>query len=666
MVPCRIDGDTTAAARDFLYPRPLLRVSVDRVSVTCTGRGRRGSVTLLAPETLVGGYRIERLLGAGGMGVVYQATQLSLSRTVALKILADEYRVDPVFRERFRREGIAQAALEHPHIVPVYEADERDDQFFIAMRYIRGGSLKDLVIEMQLAPRRAMHLLRQIAEALDAAHAVGLVHRDIKPQNILVEGNTAYLADFGLTRMRGDSGLTETGVQLGTLDYMSPEQFRNEPVTARSDIYSFAALAFECLSGDVPFPRGSQIALMYAHLEDPPPTINPIRSDVPVDVDRVIARAMAKDPAARPSSAMQFMRELTAAVGARVAGPSGSFPIGPESVLGHEEGATVAARFRSRAPRAEAGARWRTRRRIQGFALVVALITASAAGAALKRSEHHLGDGTSSHTVSVGSASFRMGLQWQETKDPDAVQASLSQARGFTLRQGGARVSLTVGVSTQTSSNSVLPAGFSAVSKPTLVRVRSGVTGVEYPEARVADLGDLVLYAFPTAGGTIVVTCRGGSRTRDERACNGVVGTLSSASSSLIAVRSALVTGLSRAWTELVRARRSAREAMVRASRPAGQAAAARRAASAYDRAATRIGTLPIPPSLGATRATLVSVLRGSSRAYAGLAAAASSRSSEDFGRAASRVIAADSAVNEASAHLVPAGEIVARLTSDS
>ncbi len=225
--------------------------------------------------TVVAGYRIDGTLGEGGMGTVYRATQLSLERVVALKVLTAELSSDPGFRERFRREGLLQAALDHPHIVTVYEAGEAEERLFLAMRMVEGPTLKDLIMRRQLDDRRALRLLTQVAEALDAAHAKGLIHRDVKPQNVLVgAGDHAYLADFGLTKGSDDAAMTETGQFVGTIDYISPEQARGERATAPSDVYALTAVLCECLTGKVPYVKATEERVLLAHLSEPPPSLS--------------------------------------------------------------------------------------------------------------------------------------------------------------------------------------------------------------------------------------------------------------------------------------------------------------------------------------------------------------------------------------------------------
>jgi hypothetical protein len=264
----------------------------------------------LEKGTTIAGYRIEGVLGQGGMGVVYEATQLSLNRTVALKLLAGQLGDDPAFRERFRREGLLQAQIDHPNIVTVYEAGDTDEGLFLAMRLVRGPNLKDMIVSRELDAGRSLRILTPVADALDAAHNQGLIHRDIKPQNILVSGRDhAYLADFGLTKAPGEKSLTKTGQFVGTLDYISPEQIRGKPASNKSDIYAMGAVLYECLSGVVPYPKDSEAAVLYAHMSDDPPSVTEARPDLPPALDDVIRRAMAKEPEARQDSASALLRD---------------------------------------------------------------------------------------------------------------------------------------------------------------------------------------------------------------------------------------------------------------------------------------------------------------------------------------------------------------------
>lgn len=273
---------------------------------------------MLENGVLVEGYRIDRLIGEGGMGTVYEATQLSLDRKVALKLLSTELSVDSGFRERFRHEARIQGAMDHPNIVTVHEAGESDYGLFIAMELIRGATLKDLIVGRELDAGRTLRILTQVAEALDNAHEAGLIHRDIKPHNILVRAggrDHAYLADFGVTKVRGGTNLTKTGHFVGTVDYMAPEQIRGEPATRETDIYALGTVLYECLSGVVPFPKDSDVAVMYAHLADPPPQLTNERPELPPELDAVILTAMAKDASERYSSAVLMMEAYERALG---------------------------------------------------------------------------------------------------------------------------------------------------------------------------------------------------------------------------------------------------------------------------------------------------------------------------------------------------------------
>jgi hypothetical protein len=286
------------------------------------------ATNLLDTGVVIEGYRIDGLIGEGGMGVVYEATQLALDRKVALKLISPSLGEDPAFRNRFRREGRIQASIDHAHIVTVYQAGESKYGLFIAMRLIRGSSLKDLILARELDAARAIKLLSQVADALDIAHAAGLIHRDIKPHNILVDHRRdhAYLADFGVTKGRGGTNLTRTGQMVGTIDYIAPEQIRGESATRHTDIYSLAAVLHECLTGVVPFPKESDVAVIYAHLTDPPPRVTDVRPELPSALDAVLEQGMAKGPSERYGSAVEMLdaarKALTTASGAMLEAPA--------------------------------------------------------------------------------------------------------------------------------------------------------------------------------------------------------------------------------------------------------------------------------------------------------------------------------------------------------
>ncbi len=277
------------------------------------------------PGARVAGYRIEQLIGRGGMAVVYRATDVRLDRTVALKILNPELARDDSFRQRFIRESRAGAAVDHPHVIPVFEAGEAENVLFIAMRYVAGLDARALIERLGRLPvDRTVELITQVASALDTAHAAGLVHRDVKPANMLLasvnesslnedglRADHVYLSDFGLSKYSVSSpSLTMTGQFLGTLDYMSPEQVNGRQIDGKTDQYALGCAAFEMLTGEPPFRREANMAVMWAQLSAPPPSVRPARPELSPRVDQVLGRALAKAPEDRYATCMEFALEL--------------------------------------------------------------------------------------------------------------------------------------------------------------------------------------------------------------------------------------------------------------------------------------------------------------------------------------------------------------------
>ena len=267
------------------------------------------------------GYRVEELAGRGGMGAVYRATDLRLRRQVALKVIAPQLAKDEGFRRRFLAESEVATSLEHPHILPVYDAGEANGSLYIAMRFVEESDLKRLLREEgPLGPARTMQLLEEVAGALDTAHARGLIHRDVKPSNILISGRGesehSYLADFGLTRRTGEGGSAPRLV--GTVDYIAPEQIERDDVDARADVYALGCVLFECLTGEVPFPRDSDLATLWAHMRADPPRPSELNPELPKTIDEVVERALAKDPEERYASSGELVRAARDALGLSV------------------------------------------------------------------------------------------------------------------------------------------------------------------------------------------------------------------------------------------------------------------------------------------------------------------------------------------------------------
>jgi serine/threonine protein kinase len=258
----------------------------------------------------VAGYQIARILGEGGMGIVYEAEHVQLRRKAALKTLLNELAATVEFKERFIRESQVVASIDHPNIIPIYDAGETGGTAYIAMRFVSGGDLADLIQRRAPLPApEALSILDQAGAALDAAHAKGLVHRDIKPANILIEETSGriYLTDFGIVKEQGQSGHTRAGFFLGTIDYAAPEQIEGQELSSAADIYAFACVFFECVTGHRPFEASTDMAVMRAHVLDPPPKITSLRPDLPEALDAVIERALAKEPAERFESCLTFI-----------------------------------------------------------------------------------------------------------------------------------------------------------------------------------------------------------------------------------------------------------------------------------------------------------------------------------------------------------------------
>jgi len=291
------------------------------------------------------GYRIEVLLGRGGMADVYRAVDLRLGRPVALKLLAPDLAEDERFRERFLRESRLAASLDHPNVIPIYEAGEVEGLLYIAMRYVEGTDLKKLLQqEGRLDPRRALFLLGRIADALDAAHARGLVHRDVKPGNVLIAvdpkadpAEHPYLSDFGLTKQTSsDSGITQTGQFVGTADYAAPEQITRGPIGPATDQYALACLLHECLTGNPPYRNDALMAVLWAHVNDPPPKASEQNHELPKALDPVLARGLAKEPKQRYASCRDLVANAREALGIS----SAELPVAPATttlLLGRRE-----------------------------------------------------------------------------------------------------------------------------------------------------------------------------------------------------------------------------------------------------------------------------------------------------------------------------------------
>lgn len=419
----------------------------------------------------LGRYHIDAVLGRGGMGVVYRAHQERLERDVAVKVIAPELARDEGFRERFIRESRAAAAIEHPSVVPVYEAGELDDgTLFLAMRFVEGTDLGAILRkEGRLEPARATSLLGQVAAALDEAHASGLVHRDVKPANVLVSSRRgeerAFLTDFGLTkRTASEGGLTATGQWVGTVDYAAPEQIADERVDARADVYSLGCVLYHALTGTVPFQRETELAKLLAHASDPPPRPSDARHGLPPTLDEVVVRAMAKDPEERFPSAGDLGRAAIAAAEGRSARTS------ERTVTAGGAAPTVPA---ASAPTAGAPAPEKTatkrvrrggRRRLLGASAAAAVLAIAAGAAALagvfdsngrtgpadgKRAPAGAGEGPLEGIAfttldAAGAYTVEVPEGWEVIVGPEAQSSETESLLSTQLRSPGGGIRLTV------------------------------------------------------------------------------------------------------------------------------------------------------------------------------------------------------------------------------
>jgi DNA-binding beta-propeller fold protein YncE/tRNA A-37 threonylcarbamoyl transferase component Bud32 len=441
--------------------------------------------------TVLAGYRVEALLGRGGMGVVYLAEDLRLKRRVALKLLAPELSESEAFRERFLRESELAASLDHPNVVPIYEAGEAEGRLYIAMRYVEGDDLKALLADGPLEPERAVALVGQVAAALDAAHERALVHRDVKPSNVLVDrSGHAYLGDFGLTRLLAEPSLgVPVGSSLGTPDYVAPEQIRGEELDGRADVYSLGCLLYEALSGRPPFARESEAALLFAHLEEQPPSLP--------GLEDVLPRALAKDREERYTTATALVGDAREALG--LGEPQADRRPLALAVLGIAlVAAGLLAFFLTRGGGSPAP--------LQGGRLLRIDPGSNRVAAAIP-----VGDGPAAVAVGSGKvwvASYRDGTLWQHDPRTGGVAKIASVGRPFavTIHGGSAYVAaLGPGVGNVTQYDAVTGGRNGGVEK-LVCSIASGPYGVWVAGCpNVEELTRQGSTANPTLGGTVVI-----------------------------------------------------------------------------------------------------------------------------------------------------------------
>lgn len=647
---------------------------------------------MLERGTIVAGYRVDGILGEGGMGTVYRATQLSLNRVVALKLLAAELSDDPGFRARFDQEGKLQAGLDHEHIVTVYEAGTTEQGLFLAMRLIDGPTLKDLIQDGRLDARHALRILAQVAQALDEAHAAGLIHRDIKPQNILIgKSDHAYLADFGLIKAPGDTGLTATGQLMGTIDYVAPEQIQGDPATSATDCYALCAVLYECLTGQVPFARPHEAATLHAHVIEPPPRPSEARPDLPAAIDEVIASGMAKEPDLRPSSASELIRAASRALSAggerpapetRITQPgartsqstrvpvtalsptpdaelTGARPVlyGSEATRASASDTTAAAGAAATAPTPTAapdstGAAVRPRGGSAAPIAVVLVLGVAAIGAGFLIGH----SGRSSHPQVLGSSAAAGHIQlgypssWRLSSAPAAGSAAFGVPfdTPITLTSPPPTAgTLTAGEISTATGPTLLPASLSArvegglpASHPVSL---GGLAAASYAPLRLRGQTDTTMvYAVPSTAGVATIVCSSASASFMAD-CGRVAATLGlmGASAFPLGANAAYARGLS----GLQRSVKAPLASLGSARTPAAQAGAAAQLARVYTAVAAQLVRLSVSPRDRVAHDRVVAALRALSAGYAQAAAGARYGKSAVYARAGRQIAAASTAL---------------------
>jgi serine/threonine protein kinase, bacterial len=401
--------------------------------------------------TPFGRYRLIEVLGRGGMGEVWRAHDTDTDRIVALKLLPETLSEDEDFQRRFRREAHAAARLNSPHVIPIHHYGEIEGRLYVDMRLVEGRDLHTLLVDGPLEPARAVHIIDQVAEALHAAHEVGLLHRDIKPSNILLDRNDfAYLIDFGIARILEETRITKSGNTIGTFQYIAPERLDSRTEDARADIYSLACVLYECLTGHPPFDGDTMARLVAAHLSAPPPRPSKDQPEVPPQVDEVIATGMAKDPDQRYATTLELADAARDAITVPIARPVANPTRVRATQLARQHAtaqpptvqAEPPAPTRKAAPRQPApgvpttavGQHRSARRRVAIIGAVTAVVVAAVIGViVVKRGSQSGWNGVS---IPVGADPEGVAIT------PNGSTAYVTNSAGFTHGKGGDSVSV--------------------------------------------------------------------------------------------------------------------------------------------------------------------------------------------------------------------------------
>ncbi|MEA2273354.1 MAG: hypothetical protein QOI98_2062, partial [Solirubrobacteraceae bacterium] len=638
------------------------------------------------------GYRIEALIGRGGMGVVYRAEDLRLGRKVALKLLAPELVENEAFKVRFDRESRLAAAIDHPNIIPLYEAREAEGLLFIAMRYVEGTDLRAVIAEnTRLDPMRAVAMVGQVAGALDAAHQRGLVHRDVKPANVLVTSGTesaehCYLTDFGLTKDTSSSEeLTEAGQFVGTLEYVAPEQIESDKPDGRADLYALACVMFECLTGAPPFKGDSEVAVMYAHLHGDRPRITSVRPDLPEGLDHVLMKALARAPADRYASCSAFVAavrsELDAAgftvVSPKPSGPGGSAPQVPAGMTriarepakatrpagapvaatrlaGEPAPATQPAGAPVAATRLATAAPERRLSRALLAAAVVAVVAAGAVGAIAGKSGGGSSETPAGNVAAAGNLRLSFPASWASASDPKIPGLKLASPLALAPRTGAGKAGLVAG-EIKSHDARLLPSGLASLLPSTPARDAVQVGGAQAFRYRGLQpkgfTGSLTLYVVATSAGVEGLACFAPTASSPLLGdCDDIAATLTLSGAQSLDVRpnAAYARGLSTALATLATKRAQGRTTLQKAKTAKAQAAPATTLAAAYRAAQRTVHGLNAPALARALNDSISKALTDAASAYDRMAAAARGADSGAFTTARGAVSRAEQALSRA------------------
>lgn len=565
------------------------------------------------------------------MATVYEARQLSLNRVVALKILTRRLGDDPAFRERFRRECHIQAQLDHPNIVPIYEAGEDEHGLWLTMRLVRGPTLRELLIAERLSPERTLELLAPVARALDVAHESGLIHRDITPQNILIDQRRhPYLSDFGITKGRGDRSLTRTGQFVGTLDYVAPEQIQDQPNAAATDTYALAAILFECLTGRVPFDKQSEVAVLYAHVNEEPPRVTKIEGTLPKALDRVLRKGLAKQPGDRYARATGLIGAAESALRGPATRPA---PVPTRRALPGSD-----------PPR-------RAWLRSALLAAAALLLAAAALGVGALTDA---GSSPDPRRVVSGGLAVDAPPGWAVTKPKGSGILGLPLEDPAILRPAGSgdRETAVVGLSSAKGKTLLPPALRQAAAGPargTPVSLGS-LEALRYDDLHSPRSSDrLMAFVSPTSTGVATVACRPAQPgTELTRLCRQLASTLGLTRGRAFPLGPSpkLEAVVRRQLAALNERRDVLRGRLGTAAGNAGQAAAAAGLAAAFRRAARNLSGLQVTPQSAAGLVALVTALRSTRDAYKDLASAARRGDSARFEGVTAEVAEGEAAID--------------------